>query len=648
MAGPSDAQRSVEDFKKRMENLDGQLSRSMVRQYAPVYSTLTKDVEDLVQLAQTQGLKPWQVMRMKRLRDLEAQFLNLMSNFATAGGDLITDGQRRAVGLARNGATQAVSAGLPEGITMDNLANVGLEWNRLPDDAFNNFVGISGDGQPIGNLLEPLGPDAASEIKKEIRSGIALGKGPRATARLIETAAGMPLTRALLITRTETNRAFREATRLEYASSPVVKGYRRMAAKQDRTCMACIALDGTFYDLNQPLDEHPNGRCAMVPEVLDYADLGLDVERQAPPEDARFWFADQDEELQRKILGPDRLRAYKAGELDLSQLYQRKSHPVWGDTAVINPMKNITLRSGTQLDQWVEFDKIVQPDRVKRKIKPPKIVSKVVTPAKTRFDDAGRTLNTMKNPERIPEIKAKEHYTPAEFAQMTEQQKKDALADVGGKALEDIAKRDAIHANNMDLIEENRARLRQTPAGEELDGAIQAWSGGGNENMRVGARKWMQGNERLTRGNPGQENGARLAEAVSNGEQFNQPLHRGVRVYGEPIEKMEEVYSQGKIYDAHISSFSTDTELAKSFSGSGIQSGETSMIFNLESGSRGLNVEPVSTFFGEQERIIAGRFEVIGTRRVKTNVSPLTGQPIDGEVLHVDIRQINTLVKEVK
>jgi len=72
------------------------------------------------------------------------------------------------------------------------------------------------------------------------------------------------------------------------------------------------------------------------------------------------------------------------------------------------------------------------------------------------------------------------------------------------------------------------------------------------------------------------------------------------------------------------------------------------MIFNLESGSRGLNVEPVSTFFGEQERIIAGRFEVIGTRRVKTNVSPLTGQPIDGEVLHVDIRQINTLVKEVK
>tara|TARA_R110002020_G_scaffold386656_1_gene597429 strand:+ start:2851 stop:4734 length:1884 start_codon:yes stop_codon:yes gene_type:complete len=627
-----------------MENLDGQLSRSMVNQYAPVYRTLTKDVEDLIQLAQTQNLKPWQVMRMKRLRDLEAQFLNLMSNFATAGGDLITDGQRQAVGLARNGATQAVSAGLPEGITMDNLANVGLEWNRLPDDAFSNFVGISADGQPIGNLLEPLGPDAASEIKKEIRSGIALGKGPRDTAKLIETAAGMPLTRALLITRTETNRAFREATRLEYASSPVVKGYRRMAAKQDRTCMACIALDGTLYDLNQPLDEHPNGRCALVPEVLDYADLGLDVERQTPPEDARTWFAGQDEELQRTILGPDRLRAYKAGELDLSQLYQRKSHPVWGDTAVINPMKNITLKSGTQLDEWVEFDKIVQPDRVKRKIKPPKVVSKVVTPAKNRFDDAGRTLNTMKNPEQVPELDPpKIEATAEEIANMTPGEYEQALLDLKPETDKRIAERDAVFAKNMELVEENRATLRQTPGGEELDGAIQAWASGGNENMRVGARKWMQGDEALTRGSPGQETGATLAEAVSNGEQFNQPLYRGVRVYDQQIDKMEDIYSQGKIYDAHISSFSTDTKLAESFSGSGSMSKDTSIVFNLESGSRGLNIESVSTAFGEKERIIAGRFEVISTSRVQTGSGRRAG-----EVLHVNIRQINTLVKEAE
>ena len=625
-----------------------------MKSYAPVYKQLTNEMEDLVKKGAARNLKPWEIMRSKRLKDIERQFLSRMDEFAIAGGDLITNGQRTAVGLARRGAGETVASALPNGVTMDNLANIGLEWNRLPDDAFSNFVGMAADGKPVGRLLKPLGAEAAQEVRGAIGTGIAMGKGPRATARLIETAAGMPLTRALLITRTETNRAFREASRLEYASSPVVKGYRRMAAKTERTCMACIALDGTLYDLNQPLDEHPNGRCALVPEVLDYADLGLDVERQTPPEDARNWFADQDEELQRKILGPDRLRAYKAGELDLSQLYQRKSHPVWGDTAVINPMKNITLKSGTQLDEWVEFDKIAQPDRVRRKIKPPKGVSKVVTPAKTRFDDAGRTLNTMTNPEPMPDFDAgdiKIDATPEQIANMTPAQYEKAVLDLKPEMDKKQAARDAMEAKNLDLVSANRAKLQQTPAGEELDGAVQDWVGGGNENMRVGARKWMQG-ENLpdldlpgnlgTLSARGQRSGSKLAEAASNGEQFNQPLHRGVRAFGEPIDKMEGLYPKGKVYDAHISSFSTDTELSKTFAGSG-SSTDTSIIFNLEPGSRGLNIEPISAAFGEKERIIAGRFEVIGTRRVQVG----TGRRA-GEVLHVDIRQINTLVKEAK
>ena len=213
------------------------------------------------------------------------------------------------------------------------------------------------------------------------------------------------------------------------------------------------------------------------------------------------------------------------------------------------------------------------------------------------------------------------------------------------------AARDAMEAKNLDLVSANRAKLQQTPAGEELDGAVQDWVGGGNENMRVGARKWMQG-ENLpdldlpgnlgTLSARGQRSGSKLAEAASNGEQFNQPLHRGVRAFGEPIDKMEGLYPKGKVYDAHISSFSTDTELSKTFAGSG-SSTDTSIIFNLEPGSRGLNIEPISAAFGEKERIIAGRFEVIGTRRVQVG----TGRRA-GEVLHVDIRQINTLVKEAK
>jgi len=344
MSGPSEAQKTVEEFSKQMENLDARQASSMMRSYAPVYNQLTREMEELVRKSVERDLKPWEVMRSRRLKDIERQFLSRMDEFATAGGGLITDGQRAAVGLARRGARQTVASALPNGVTMDNLANIGLEWNRLPDDAFTNFVGIAADGKPVGRLLEPLGVEAAQEVRGAINTGIGMGKGVRGTAKLIETAAGMPLTRALLITRTETNRAFREATRLEYASnSRVVKGYRRMAAKSGRTCMACIALDGERYGLNEPLNEHPNGRCSMVPDVLDYADLGLDVERQESPEDAREWLGRQDEIVQRKILGNTRLQAWQAGEIQLNQLATVKTSKVWGDAAVIRPIKDLGL-----------------------------------------------------------------------------------------------------------------------------------------------------------------------------------------------------------------------------------------------------------------------------------------------------------------
>jgi hypothetical protein len=327
-------------------------SAEVVRAYAPVHTRLQSDTRALVQIAQTRGLKPWQVMRMERLKDLERQFLINADRFSRAAGAAITESQRAAVGLARQGALEAATAGLPRGITMENMASMGLGWNRLPDDAFQNFVGIAGDGAPLANLLEPLGPQAITGVREKIGEGIALGKGPRETAKLVTTAAGIPLSRALLITRTETNRAFREATRLNYQNnSQVVKGYLRHADHSERTCVACIALDGKRYTLDQALDEHPNGRCALVPEVLDYADLGLDIPREPPLENARDWLGGQSSEVQRRVLGGTRFDAWKAGEIELNQLAVVRPNRIWGDTAVVRPLNEIPTRSGTPIRQ---------------------------------------------------------------------------------------------------------------------------------------------------------------------------------------------------------------------------------------------------------------------------------------------------------
>ena len=154
----------------------------------------------------------------------------------------------------------------------------------------------------------------------------------------------MPLSRALRITRTETNRAYREATRLQYANnSQVVKGYRRHADKSENTCLACIALDCELYALDEPLNEHPNGRCALVPDVLDYEDLGLDLPPTPQPETARDWLRSQPESVQRDMLGSRRFDAIQSGQIDLEDLATVRGNRVWGDAAVVRPIRELGI-----------------------------------------------------------------------------------------------------------------------------------------------------------------------------------------------------------------------------------------------------------------------------------------------------------------
>ena len=276
--GQPEAQVAALEFRRALEKEQAAQARELLNSYKPVYKQLQSDTEKLVRKAETVGLKDWQNMRLERLESLERQYQYNIGRWTKAATGNLTQAQERAFKLGQRGARSITTAGLPNGITMQNMANLGLGWNDLPEDAFVNFVGVSADGKPLGRLFEELGPQSSKKIRDRIGTGIALGKGSIATAKMVQTEAGMPLARVLLITRTETGRAFSEATRYSYENnSQIVKGYKRLAAKTSRTCAACIALDGELYPLDEPLNEHPNGRCTMIPHVLDYADMGLSL-----------------------------------------------------------------------------------------------------------------------------------------------------------------------------------------------------------------------------------------------------------------------------------------------------------------------------------------------------------------------------------
>ena len=619
--GLPEAQEATEQFRKQLNNADATAAREMVRAYRPVYKQLQAETEELLEIAAQKQLKPWQVMRLERMKDLERQYLANVTRWADNAGDLITNAQREAVGLARRGSRAIASAGLPQGVNMNNLAQLGLGWNDLPEDAFANFVGISGKGEPVGRLLRDLGPKAALDVRNTIGNGIALGKGPRQTARMVTQASGMPLSKAMVISRTETNRAYREATRLQYATnSQVVKGYRRSAAKSGNTCMACIALDGTQYGLDEPLNEHPNGRCALVPDVLDYADLGLDIPRETQPPSARDWFGEQSKDLQRQMLGPTRFKAYEAGQLELADLVEIKSSSVWGDTAVLAPVDKIMVgKTGPglvkiPLTEWIEAEDILSKETATKAAKKAaqNKVTKIkaakpepITPAPSKYDSVINDLDEL-------------------------------------PAISDEVMRDEQLVNSV--VRQNREAIRATEEGEELMDAIHPWTSGDNEYYRAGAEAWVKG-EPLP--NIGGAQGPTLAEAVSVAPPIPVPVHRGISVRlppGETIENLEDLYKQGTTFDQHISSYSTSLGKAQEFTRplNVDWDLDVGVIFNVEPGARGLNVESVSNFVSERERIVSGRFEVIGVRRVSQPKGALTRR----DELHIDIRQIATLTKE--
>jgi hypothetical protein len=151
--------------------------------------------------------------------------------------------------------------------------------------------------------------------------GTALGWNPVKTARAMRDEVNVTLEHAILIGRTEQMRVYRETGRQQYIESRVVEGYRRVAAKSIRTCMACLIADGEFFPSSVPFEEHPNGRCTALPVVIG-----------APPvvyETGEQWFQRQNAATQRKMMGPGRYEAWQEGRFALADLVTVRQNDTW-------------------------------------------------------------------------------------------------------------------------------------------------------------------------------------------------------------------------------------------------------------------------------------------------------------------------------
>jgi hypothetical protein len=121
-----------------------------------------------------------------------------------------------------------------------------------------------------------------------------------------------------------------------------IQGYMRLAQQDDRTCAACLLLDGTIYQREDEFSDHPNGRCHLVP-VLD---------RNAMPEreTGREWLLRQDEATQRSIMGNPNYEAWQRGAIDLDDMKGVHRAPdgseSWTQVGVNKAQQNAARRRG--------------------------------------------------------------------------------------------------------------------------------------------------------------------------------------------------------------------------------------------------------------------------------------------------------------
>ena len=321
----ADVYRLAYEYKRLLAGREVRAMARMARQWIGVQDRLTDAISKLAaEFAKLESPSTAKLFQMQRYQELVMQ---VRSEVARYNNWLLPaiENEQRAMGLLaqRHALAELGQWGV----------NVG--FNLLDAGAVEAMVGFTGSGAPLANLLQQAWPTIVGRLTRVLVDGTALGWNPRKTAKAITRQVGMDLTRSMRIARTEQLRAWRQSSIQGYRDQgSLIKGYRRHADKDTRTCIACLLEDGTLYDTEDDFTDHVQGRCAVIPVTRSWAELGFpDIEdTNVEWEPGQDWFLRQDEATQRSIMGDPVHDAWRGGQIALEDTKTLHRSQVWGDS----------------------------------------------------------------------------------------------------------------------------------------------------------------------------------------------------------------------------------------------------------------------------------------------------------------------------
>lgn len=295
--------RTIAEFQKVSKRLERELYELLLR--------IEKE-------RQTEGnASPATLLRKARARDLFEQVNDEIFRLSQRLGLDTSKLQRSAIGIAKT--------------TAGEYAQLTANLTFFDSAATRELIGIAGDGEPLSKHFEGIAEPVRNRMFESLFAGIATGRPNASIAKEIKDAVGFGAARALTIARTETNRAYREASRKYYDDAGEVVGWRWVAALDLTTCPICWSLHGRIFKTSEKFATHPNCRCTMVPVFAG----------DPPPTTGPDKFAKLTREQQRTILGPRRLDLYEAGA-ELRNFVERYTS-TFGPSRRLRPIASTTF-----------------------------------------------------------------------------------------------------------------------------------------------------------------------------------------------------------------------------------------------------------------------------------------------------------------
>lgn len=313
---------TISDYQARLDAREAAAINHLVDLWQQFESDLVQELERLIdELEGKSGrITRTALFRLERYRQILAQLNEFYEMLAREG---LVEIQRAMIDSARIGEAmaQAVTAGITGGTRL---------FARLPVEALTQITALAQPGGSLSRILEDAYPLTANALTKQLISNVGRGQNPRAILKFVrEQGLLAGLDHILLVSRDQSVRAFRQASQASYANDPDVTGYKRMAARQTRTCIMCLALDGTLYETNELMPVHPQDRCSLIPVLRGFPATTW--------KSGRDWFGEQVPAVQRKMLGPERYKLYQQGK-PLTAFVQTAQHETWGPSLRLRPL----------------------------------------------------------------------------------------------------------------------------------------------------------------------------------------------------------------------------------------------------------------------------------------------------------------------